>query len=141
MMAAVRGRDTYPELKIRSLLHSAGLRYRLHARDLPGRPDLVLRKYKAVIFVNGCFWHQHVGCRAASMPKTNMEFWQPKLKMNVTRDIRNVSKLRELNWRVGIVWECSIQKIPDEQILATILSWLRNNSEILEISALETPGA
>lgn len=105
-MSGIRGADTKPELVVRRYLHRAGLRYRLHDRCLPGRPDLVFPKYKAVVEVRGCFWHQHPGCRFAYMPQSNHKFWATKLAGNVARDRRNEAALRSLGWRVVVVWEC-----------------------------------
>jgi len=105
-MAAIRGKDTKPEMLVRRYLHRAGFRYRLHAKDLPGKPDIVLPKYRAVIFVHGCFWHRHEGCKNAVMPKTNEAFWRKKLEGNVQRDRRNEEKLKKQGWRVLTVWEC-----------------------------------
>lgn len=105
-MSRIRGRDTGPERIVRSMLHRMGYRFRLHRRDLPGRPDIVLPRLRSVIFVHGCFWHRHKGCRYATTPKTRAEFWQKKFKENVERDRRNVVALREDDWRVLCVWEC-----------------------------------
>jgi DNA mismatch endonuclease (patch repair protein) len=107
-MASIRSRDTAPELLLRRALHALGYRYVLNDRRLPGRPDIVLPKYKTVIFVHGCFWHHHKGCKIASTPKTNTEFWQKKFARNVDRDARAVAELTELRWRVLIVWECAL---------------------------------
>ena len=107
-MARIRGRDTKPEVVVRRLLHQAGFRYRLHRRDLPGRPDIVLPKYRAVVLVNGCFWHRHPGCKVASNPKSNAPFWKKKFATNVKRDRRNHALLRKLGWRVFVIWECSV---------------------------------
>jgi len=106
MMAGIKGRDTTPERIVRSHLHRAGLRFRLHGRPLPGRPDVVLSKWRAVVFVHGCFWHRHSGCPRAKTPSTNRAFWLRKFRENVARDARNVVALRKLGWRVYIVWEC-----------------------------------
>ena len=111
MMSRIGPRDTQPELAVRSYLHRTGLRFRLHDRRLPGRPDLVLPKYRAVIFVHGCFWHRHGGCREATMPTTREEFWQRKFEENVARDRRNARRLRSSGWRVLIVWECQTRRI------------------------------
>ncbi|MFC1575529.1 very short patch repair endonuclease [Gemmatimonadota bacterium] len=108
MMARVRSRDTGPEITVRQLLHSAGFRFRLHRMDLPGTPDIVLPKYRTVVFVNGCFWHGHSGCRRSSLPSTNREFWKRKIHRNKERDASVVSKLRAIGWKVVIVWECEI---------------------------------
>jgi DNA mismatch endonuclease, patch repair protein len=107
-MSNIRGRDTEPELVLRKLLHARGIRYRLHRRDLPGTPDLVLARYRVVVLVHGCFWHRHDGCNIATTPKTNTKFWTEKFERNVARDRRNVQALNDLGWRVYIVWECSL---------------------------------
>lgn len=106
----VRTKGTSPELALRSALHSVGFRFRLHRKDLPGKPDIVLPKYKYVIFVHGCFWHHHEGCIKSKMPKTNAEFWQNKIQANVTRDKNNQNDLAKLGWQVLVVWECDIKK-------------------------------
>lgn len=106
IMSKVRGRNTKPEMLVRSLLHRLGYRFRLHKKDLPGRPDIVFPSRRAAIFVHGCFWHQHSGCRKASIPETRREFWQAKLQRNVDRDVENVEALRARGWKVLIVWEC-----------------------------------
>lgn len=108
-MAGIKARDTLPELVVRSHFHKAGLRFRLDARDLPGRPDLVLPRWNAVIFVHGCFWHRHTGCRFATTPSANAAFWQSKFATNVARDARNIRNLRQLGWRVFVIWECRIR--------------------------------
>src|SRR5262245_59328222 len=105
-MSRIRSRDTIPERKVRSLLHRRGFRFRKNVKSLPGAPDIVLRKFRAVVFVHGCFWHQHKGCKRATMPKENAHYWEPKLKGNVERDFRNKQRLEELGWKVFIVWEC-----------------------------------
>jgi DNA mismatch endonuclease (patch repair protein) len=110
MMSRVRTKGTAPELVLRSALHSAGIRFRLHRKDLPGKPDIVLPKYKCVIFVHGCFWHHHEGCVKSKMPKTNAEFWQNKIQANVARDETNQNDLAKLGWQVLVVWECNIKK-------------------------------
>jgi DNA mismatch endonuclease, patch repair protein len=119
-MSRIRGRNTGPEMKLRSLLHTAGYRYGLHRNDLPGKPDVVLTKYKAVIFVHGCFWHRHAGCRFATTPQNNAEFWREKLDRNVARDKRDVAALESSGWKVIRVWECELRKSPDK-----ILRWLK----------------
>jgi len=110
-MGRVRGRDTKPELIVRKLLYSMGYRYRLHAKELPGCPDIVFRKRRQVIFVHGCFWHQHPDpkCRLARLPKSRLEFWLEKLERNRARDIANVARLSEMGWRVLLVWECELR--------------------------------
>ena len=108
MMAAIRGKDTKPEVIVRSFLHRLGFRFRLHGRDLPGRPDIVLPKYRTVVEVRGCFWHRHEGCPFAYTPKSNREFWESKLNGNRERDRRNLRDLARLGWRVIEVWECEL---------------------------------
>lgn len=110
-MAAIRSKNTKPETKVRSLLHAAGYRFRLHRKDLPGSPDLVLPKYHTAIFVHGCYWHRHPGCRYASEPKSNTEFWQTKFAANVQRDQAAQQAPRDLGWKVVIVWECETRDI------------------------------
>ncbi|MGA7749947.1 MAG: DNA mismatch endonuclease Vsr [Gallionella sp.] len=110
MMSGIQSKDTKPELLVRKYLHGRGLRYRLHAKELPGKPDLVFPKYKAVVFVHGCFWHQHIGCKYASKPHTRTEFWNYKLSENVKRDSYQIAALEELGWRVFVVWECELQE-------------------------------
>lgn len=117
MMAGIRGRDTAPEVAVRSHLHRSGLRFRLHVGTLPGRPDIVLAKYRTVVFVHGCFWHRHAGCRFAYTPKTRRRFWLRKFSENVERDQAAIRSLRKDDWRVIVIWECQIQ--------AARLDWLR----------------
>ncbi len=105
-MAAVKSRDTVVELRVRRSLHSAGLRYRLHRKDLPGSPDVVLPSLRTVVFVHGCFWHRHAGCKRASTPASHTEYWLPKLARNVLRDRVNSQRLADLGWTVLVVWEC-----------------------------------
>lgn len=114
MMSRVRSKETYPELALRSALHSAGFRFRLHGKDLPGKPDIVLPKYKCVIFVHGCFWHHHEGCNKSTMPKTNIEFWRNKITATVLRDKSNLDELAKLGWRTFVAWECHIKRNPKE---------------------------
>lgn len=108
-MSRIRGRNTTPERAVRSMLHRMGYRFRLHVRRLPGRPDVVLPKYKTVIFVNGCFWHRHKGCRYAYTPKSRTEFWLRKFAENVARDRRATQQIRSAGWRVLVVWECELR--------------------------------
>jgi len=105
-MALVRHIDTKPELRVRRFLHAAGLRYRLHDKRLPGGPDIVFPSRRVVVFVHGCFWHQHPGCAAARMPKSRLEFWEPKLAGNAARDARIEVELRAMGWGVIVIWEC-----------------------------------
>lgn len=109
MMSKVKQRHTKPEIAVRKLLHRLGYRFRLHSKKLPGTPDIVLPKYKSVIFVHGCFWHQHEGCRKARRPTSNVEFWNEKLDKNIERDKRKESELKDLYWKVLTVWDCEIK--------------------------------
>lgn len=109
MMAAIRSRDTKPEIALRRALHLRGFRFRLHDRQLPGSPDIVLPRYRSVFLVNGCFWHRH-GCSNSRLPSTRAEFWQSKLDANVARDLRNQRELTRLGWRVAVVWECEVRE-------------------------------
>jgi DNA mismatch endonuclease (patch repair protein) len=105
-MSRIRGKDTKPEMRVRSLLHRMGFRFRLHRKDLPGKPDIVLPAYETVIFVHGCFWHRHPGCRFAYTPKSRVAFWQTKFRRNVERHQEVEAELEELGWRVVVIWEC-----------------------------------
>ncbi len=108
IMSRVRSKDTSPELFVRSVLHRAGFRFRLHRRDLPGNPDLVLPKHRSVVFVHGCFWHKH-DCKAFRWPKSNVEFWRNKIERNVERDRQSKKKLRGMGWRVHTIWACDLE--------------------------------
>lgn len=109
-MSRIRGKDTVPEVAVRSLLHRMGYRFRLHVKNLPGRPDIVLPKYRTVIFVHGCFWHRHKKCRNSKMPLTRREFWREKFSGNVGRDLRKYAELKASGWTVLIIWECELKK-------------------------------
>ena len=106
IMSRIRNRDTTPEMIVRRMAHRLGFRFRLHRKDLPGSPDIVFPRHRAVIMVHGCFWHRHSGCKHASSPQTRVRFWEEKFKGNVVRDRRNETALRELGWRVMVIWEC-----------------------------------
>lgn len=110
MMSAIRGKNTVPEMVVRRFLHARGYRYRLHRKDLPGKPDLVLTRLKVCIFVHGCFWHRHPGCALATSPKTRPEFWSEKFQKNVERDLANIEALKTAGWNVLIIWECQLKK-------------------------------
>lgn len=133
-MSRIRSKDTKPEILLRKALHEMGFRYRLHDRKLPGSPDFVFLKYKAVIFVNGCFWHRH-GCKATATPSTNQELWLKKFADTITRDKRNIQDLLDCGWRVAIVWECVLRgkkELPD--IIATeLVDWLHSELKLLSI--------
>lgn len=118
MMAGIRGKNTKPEMMVRKLLHAQGFRYRLHVKNLPGKPDIVLPKHKTCIFVQGCFWHQHDQCRYATHPSTRSEFWAEKFSQTQARDRKNQQQLRSAGWKVIEVWECWLKhKTPDLQWL------------------------
>ena len=108
-MAAIKSTDTRPEMLVRRYLHSMGWRYRLHSKKLPGKPDIVMRRFMTVIFVNGCFWHGHRGCKYYRLPKSNTEFWGQKIEQNRLRDERDILALTELGWRVIVIWECELR--------------------------------
>lgn len=119
-MASIRGRDTKPEIMVRKFLFSRGFRYRLNHPRLPGHPDIVLRKYRAVIFVNGCFWHGHEGCRFFVLPKTNTEFWRTKIERNQNRDVREQQQLASMGWHCITVWECQLKPAVREKTLESL---------------------
>jgi DNA mismatch endonuclease, patch repair protein len=128
MMSGIRGRNTRPELQVRSWLHAGGFRFRLHRKDLPGSPDIVLPRHRVVIFVHGCFWHRHAGCRYATQPATRPEFWAHKFDANVQRDQRNQQALLKAGWRVLIIWECGLRQRVD---LSPISVWIDEGMELL----------
>ena len=109
VMSRIRSKDTSPEIILRSLLHRLGYRFRLHVKGLPGKPDIVLPKYKRVIFVHGCFWHLHKGCRDGTIPKTQHEKWKTKLERNVERDKSHIKQLRKMGWKPLVIWECELE--------------------------------
>lgn len=119
MMSGIRGRDTRPEMMVRKFLHARGYRFRLHRKDLPGRPDIVLPRFRTCIFIHGCFWHHHEGCRFAVLPKTRADFWAQKLRGNVERDRRAQEELARTGWRVLIIWECEL-KTPEVALAALV---------------------
>jgi DNA mismatch endonuclease (patch repair protein) len=118
-MSRIRGGNTKPELTVRSLLHRAGYRFRLHSKNLPGRPDIVLPKYATIIFVHGCFWHRHKNCKNSTTPATRPDFWRRKFEGNIRRDERNRRALRATGWRVITVWECEVEK-SSERVIKSI---------------------
>jgi DNA mismatch endonuclease, patch repair protein len=127
-MSQIRGRNTTPEMIVRSLLHRMGYRFRLHGKKLPGRPDVVLPKYKTVIFVHGCFWHRHRGCKNATTPTNNRGFWVAKLEGNAARDKVHARSLRKLGWRVLVVWECEAEMAGFAERLVGRLAKLRGTT-------------
>lgn len=116
IMARIRSEDTVPEMLVRKMLHAAGFRFRLHRGDLPGKPDIVLPRYKVAIFVHGCFWHGHESCRDGRRPKSNLDYWNRKLDRNRERDRRSQAKLEAIGWRPLVVWECELED-PDQLLL------------------------
>lgn len=132
-MSKVRGKDTTLELYVRKALWSAGLRYRLNSK-LPGKPDIVLPKHRAAIFVHGCFWHRHPGCPKSKFPSTRKEFWVNKITANVQRDKRNIIELQKMGWRVAVIWECSLKNQTRQEISINALkTWIVSDSDMLEI--------
>lgn len=137
-MAAIKGKDTKPEMMIRKNLHAAGFRYRLHVKDLPGKPDLVLPKYNAVIFVHGCFWHMH-DCSQFKLPKSNQEFWANKLTRNKDNDKNYKTQLLLSGWRVCSVWECNLKNKNISDTLQKIIKWLITVSNEPSFKEIEIP--
>jgi len=127
MMSGIRGKDTKPEMKIRRLLHAQGFRYRLHRKDLPGKPDIVLPKYKAAIFVNGCFWHGHE-CSLFKWPASNAEFWKQKIEANKSRDAMAIAALGKSGWRCLTVWECVSRRTPEKNLAEELANWIMNGN-------------
>lgn len=125
LMSRIRGKDTGPEMRVRRMAHALGYRFRLHRRDLPGSPDLVFPSHRKVIFVHGCYWHRHQGCRYAYSPKSNTTFWQSKFDGNVIRDRRAIDSLEALGWDVLVVWECETQNM--EALSLRLLEFLKKN--------------
>ena len=135
-MRGIRGKDTRPELVIRRGLHSLGFRYRLHNRAIHGTPDLVFPARRAVIFVNGCFWHRH-NCHLFKWPKTRKEFWKKKIITNVRNDNRNIDLLRKEEWRILLIWECALKgktKLPEGVPVARAADWLKGNDQYTEVT-------
>ncbi len=139
-MAAIRGADTKPEMLVRRGLHARGFRYRLHDRKLPGKPDIVLPKHHAVIFVNGCFWHGH-DCPLFRWPATRQEFWRAKITGNVERDERNIDTLLASGWRVATVWECALKgrrRLSSEVVIDSLARWICSGGQRLSLEGLHT---
>ena len=133
IMQNVKTKNTAPEIKLRSLLHKNGFRFRVNRKDLPGKPDIVLPKYRAVIFVHGCFWHGH-DCPRGQRPQTNADFWNQKIDRNVIRDKSDVSLLESLGWRVLIVWECEIKKKNEAVLLSPVKEFLLHSTNTIQNS-------
>lgn len=134
MMAGIRGQNTKPELIVRKALHARGFRFRLHTDNILGRPDIALPKYRAVIFVHGCFWHRHKGCRYATSPSTRPDFWNAKFAANVARDNRVRQGLADQDWRVATIWECSLKNKPlVDATIDKLSEWLRSSQMWTEL--------
>lgn len=139
MMSGIRGRDTAPEMVLRRGLHALGFRFRLHVRELPGRPDIVFPRRHAALFAHGCFWHGH-DCPLFKLPGTRREFWQTKIETNRTRDAAAEATLLNAGWRVGTIWECALKgrtSLPPGEVMALCSAWLRSNEPSLEIRGLQ----
>lgn len=128
-MSRIKGTDTKPEMLVRKYLHANGIRYRLHNKNLPGKPDLTLTKYHTVIFVNGCFWHGHKGCRYFVLPKTRTAWWQEKIEETINRDSTAIQNLKELGWKPIIIWECELKPAKRNASLAHIISTITKESK------------
>lgn len=135
MMARVRSADTRPELVLRKALHAIGFRFRLHVRSLPGCPDIVMRKHRCAIFVNGCFWHGHADCKHFRIPKTRPEFWSAKIEANRERDTRAIEALLGCGWRVLVVWECATRSFQVDNLINIIATWLQGTETSAELSS------
>lgn len=134
MMSGIRSKDTRPELLLRHALHARGFRYRLHPKTVSGRPDLILPKHGAAVFVHGCFWHRHEGCRFASTPATRPEFWAAKFAANIRRDRRVLATLSEEGWRIATVWECALKKEANVRLAVEKLAgWIIEGGSFIEI--------
>ena len=139
MMAGIRGKDTKPELQVRKALHARGFRYRLHGKKLPGRPDMVFAKHKALLFVHGCFWHAH-DCPLFRWPATRADFWRTKIAGNQDRDVRNIAALLDSGWRVAIVWECALKgrlRKPLNEVIDLCENWLMSSEATLQVAGQE----
>ena len=136
MMSGIRGKDTKPELIVRRLLHRLGYRFRLHCKDMPGRPDIVLPKWRTVVFVNGCYWHGHDSCHLFRLPKSRTEFWTNKIQGNKDRDQRNYSLLNNGGWKVFVIWECAVSKklcLSNEELEQRISSAIVSQENITDL--------
>jgi DNA mismatch endonuclease (patch repair protein) len=141
MMSGIRGKNTQPELQVRKALHAEGLRFRLNCRDLPGKPDMVLPKYKTIVFVHGCFWHGH-RCRLFKAPSTRAEFWKNKIESNIRRDVEVRNMLASMGWRVVVVWECLLKGKADAEVrrlVHPVAEWIRSKTDgsVMEVAGDE----
>jgi len=133
MMSGIKGKNTKPEISVRRHLHRMGFRFRLHDEGLAGNPDIILPKWRACVFVHGCFWHRHEGCRFTTMPSTRTDFWNEKFSRNVQRDRQVVMRLREAGWRVATVWECALKK-DEVATVKRLAEWIRSEVPMTDIS-------
>lgn len=133
MMAGIKAVNTKPELALRRALHRLGFRFRVHARELPGRPDIVLPKHRAAIQVHGCFWHRHENCAYTTNPGSNQSFWTEKFRETIARDLRKLTALKETGWRIAVVWECAIREHGAEAVAEEISTWLISEKKLVEI--------
>jgi len=124
IMSHIKSKNTKPEITVRKIIYSLGYRYRLHRKDLPGKPDLAFIKKKKVIFINGCFWHGHSGCKKSALPDTNYEFWNNKIKNNVNRDTLNYQRLKDMGWKYLVIWQCELKNDKPENIKSKIIHFL-----------------
>ena len=136
-MSQIKGKNTKPEEQVRKYLFSRGYRYRKNVSNLPGKPDIVLPKYKTCIFVNGCFWHKHEGCKYFVWPKNNAEFWKKKITGNVERDLRQQNELRLLGWDVVVIWECELKKDRFNETMASVEDKIRNSITTVSYTHLQ----
>lgn len=130
IMSRIKGKNTKIEVLVRSRLFEEGFRFRKNDKRYPGKPDVVLPKYKTIIFVNGCFWHQHEGCRNSHIPESNTEYWKPKLSQNVINDQKHIQELKEMGWNVITIWECELKKDLFESTMERVIKEIRDNSMI-----------
>jgi DNA mismatch endonuclease (patch repair protein) len=130
-MSRIKGTDTMPEMLVRRFLHANGIRYRLHNKNLPGKPDLTLSKFHTVIFVNGCFWHGHKGCKYFVMPKTRTQWWKEKIEETIARDLKSQKELKKIGWNTMIVWECDLKPEKRERILDDLLNTIIKAEELI----------
>lgn len=136
MMSGIRGKNTKPEILVRRLLHGMGFRFRLHRKDLPGKPDIVLPKWRTVVFVNGCYWHGHADCDLFRLPKSRTEFWQDKIDGNRVRDQRNYSALKQAGWKTVVIWECAVSKkrrLSEDDLVGSLVKVVRSPKMFFEI--------
>ena len=141
MMSGIQAKDTKPEILVRKALHAKGYRFRLHRKDLPGNPDITLAKFRTVIFVHGCFWHMHKGCKLARIPSSRTEFWTAKLRANAKRDETAESRLLALGWRVLTIWECYLKSTSPEVLQADLARWISGSEVSGDFNVLPTATA